>query len=563
MKKKSHFLKRALVAILVAASGLPIIGESAVFAAVQVETIYDTTPGISEFAIMDTPVILSENASIYDFFLPFDAKSVELTYSLAENAEIVLKVNDIAYSVDLAANSTNHTLVFDKVLRHSDITIEISSNKRVDLSQITFNKVNVNWVAPFMREEPNISQYEKDIQTASIIRMDSPVILVNGSKRYIDYNNITVCPQNIDGNIYLPAKALARAMGMYYEDYPEKNYCLMRMDNLIEIKALNRNCDIEHNGIFGTKEKITNPFVYVNGVCYAPVKKICEMIGKTVIYRNGLVVIDSSANRAKKIVNSDYLNVAAETLGSFVPANSGNTYYVAQTDNASDANDGTIENPFRTLEKAGRIAEAGDTVIIREGVYHEVLKPENNGTEAAPIIFKAMEGENVTVSAFDTLTSFSEVTKEDSYYNNAVTLLKANCPVDLGLTRNFVLYNGAELLQGRYPNVQTNDMAYPWPEDVKSKLWPTKGNIKVKSKYCNTPSHPDFRVYVSDTDLKQEDNYWKGATFVGEIECGWALTTGTIEYSTQGKIKLDNSSISFAGANSVRTLGRSHLIMDI
>lgn len=54
------------------------------------------------------------------------------------------------------------------------------------------------------------------------------------------------------------------------------------------------------------------------------------------------------------------------------------TYYVAITGN--DRNKGTIEEPFRNIQKAATIMAPGDTCIIREGVYRETVVPHNNGT---------------------------------------------------------------------------------------------------------------------------------------------------------------------------------------
>ena len=267
---------------------------------------------------------------------------------------------------------------------------------------------------------------------------------------------------------------------------------------------------------------------------------------KTMLYNDGMIIVEDSSVRAHAIAeNAEYTDKLTSIFASYAYKLQGNTYYVAQSSGASDDNPGTEQFPFKTLKKACEIAEAGDTVIIKNGIYREVLAPKNNGTAGAPITFKAMEGEDVTISAFDVLKGFEEVLEDDANYNKNVQLYKVATDIDLGYTRNFILYKGNEIIQGRYPNSKTNLIANSWPDGVTGPLWPTKGNIKVKSKYCNTPSHRDFRVYVSDTDLNQPDDYWKGATFIGEIERGWALTSGKIEYSTEGKIKIDNSTISF------------------
>jgi hypothetical protein len=52
--------------------------------------------------------------------------------------------------------------------------------------------------------------------------------------------------------------------------------------------------------------------------------------------------------------------------------------------------------PLATLAKACEIAQPGETVILRGGVYREVLVPKNDG-----VTFRAMNGENVAISGAD------------------------------------------------------------------------------------------------------------------------------------------------------------------
>jgi hypothetical protein len=44
---------------------------------------------------------------------------------------------------------------------------------------------------------------------------------------------------------------------------------------------------------------------------------------------------------------------------------------------ASDANPGTQEQPWKTLAQAANTAQAGDTVWIKAGIYQETLQPAN------------------------------------------------------------------------------------------------------------------------------------------------------------------------------------------
>lgn len=54
-------------------------------------------------------------------------------------------------------------------------------------------------------------------------------------------------------------------------------------------------------------------------------------------------------------------------------------YYVSQK-NAS-AGTGTKGDPFQTIGQAARVAKAGDTVVIGEGVYREWVDPQYGGAD--------------------------------------------------------------------------------------------------------------------------------------------------------------------------------------
>ncbi|MBX3028243.1 right-handed parallel beta-helix repeat-containing protein [bacterium] len=65
------------------------------------------------------------------------------------------------------------------------------------------------------------------------------------------------------------------------------------------------------------------------------------------------------------------------------------TYYVATTGN--DANPGSQAAPWRTLQKAGNVAAAGDTVHVLPGTYAG-FRPLRSGSAQAPIRFLAQAG---------------------------------------------------------------------------------------------------------------------------------------------------------------------------
>ncbi len=82
------------------------------------------------------------------------------------------------------------------------------------------------------------------------------------------------------------------------------------------------------------------------------------------------------------------------------------TYYVSPE--GSDRGKGSATNPFRTLGKACSAMKAGDTCVLKSGVYRETLKPARSGTQTAPITFRGAEGEQAVISGADVLTGWKQ-----------------------------------------------------------------------------------------------------------------------------------------------------------
>ena len=73
-------------------------------------------------------------------------------------------------------------------------------------------------------------------------------------------------------------------------------------------------------------------------------------------------------------------------------------YYIDKNHpKANDDNTGTMEQPWKTLEKANQTIIPGDTVFIRAGNYNSYIAPVNSGTTVALITYKNFRTENVIV----------------------------------------------------------------------------------------------------------------------------------------------------------------------
>ena len=83
------------------------------------------------------------------------------------------------------------------------------------------------------------------------------------------------------------------------------------------------------------------------------------------------------------------------------------TYYVS-SNKGNDRNIGTLQKPFKTIQKAADLLTACDTCYIREGTYRELLQPVNTGiSENKRIVYRAYPGEDPILTGSERISSWS------------------------------------------------------------------------------------------------------------------------------------------------------------
>lgn len=63
----------------------------------------------------------------------------------------------------------------------------------------------------------------------------------------------------------------------------------------------------------------------------------------------------------------------------------------------NDANAGTLAAPFRTISKAASVAQPGDVIQVRGGVYNAAVSISSKGTAASRITFQSYPGETAVI----------------------------------------------------------------------------------------------------------------------------------------------------------------------
>ena len=130
-------------------------------------------------------------------------------------------------------------------------------------------------------------------------------------------------------------------------------------------------------------------------------------------------------------------------MGSTVRAT---TYYVSPT--GKDTQPGTQERPFRTIQHAADVMIPGDICLIHGGLYAETVRPKVSGTVAAPIIFRAFEGETVTISGANPVTEWK---------SNGAGIFTAKWSGDMG-KNNQLFFDGKMVYEARWPNRDSDDL---------------------------------------------------------------------------------------------------------
>jgi parallel beta helix pectate lyase-like protein/Big-like domain-containing protein/dockerin type I repeat protein len=156
------------------------------------------------------------------------------------------------------------------------------------------------------------------------------------------------------------------------------------------------------------------------------------------------------------------------------------TYYVDQKHaSASDSNPGTEEEPFLTIGKGVSVAQPGDTVLVKEGLYREKVDMLCNGTAENPITLKGASGKRVIVSGADEITGWTQCTQEIAKGNANFAQIYY---VDIGWEPPRLYQDDTPLTRAREP-----DMGWFLPQ----------GGTTT--------------TLVDAVNLTQPDDYWVGA----------------------------------------------------
>jgi hypothetical protein len=145
------------------------------------------------------------------------------------------------------------------------------------------------------------------------------------------------------------------------------------------------------------------------------------------------------------------------------PAIGTNYLYIATT-GSDTTGDGTIGNPWRTIQKAAGVVNPGNTVLVRAGTYNESVTITRSGTAGSYITFMPYGSEVVTLNGNNSLTNTFYVNGADYirikgfntttytgtsiYINNSDYAIVENCNITNPNTAGTGIQGGVRMSAG-------------------------------------------------------------------------------------------------------------------
>ena len=194
----------------------------------------------------------------------------------------------------------------------------------------------------------------------------------------------------------------------------------------------------------------------------------------------------------------------------FAPLAGAETYYVEA--DADRGGNGTRRAPFRNIQAAADVMNAGDVCRIGGGVYREMVTPARSGKPGNPLVFRPQGDEEVIITGCERVKGWKKV-REHVY--------KAKVSMGLG-HENQVFADGRMMFEARWPNAGGVAPRYL---------------LGFKMATMDTGTKP---TKVVDDAIPAQD--WEGATAWVSSHKRWYSWTGKVTGSGPGYVAVENNS---------------------
>ncbi len=151
---------------------------------------------------------------------------------------------------------------------------------------------------------------------------------------------------------------------------------------------------------------------------------------------------------------------------------------------------GTIEQPYKTISKAAKVAVPGDVVQVRAGIYRETVIPTKSGTAGSPFTYQPYYNETVTISGAEIINGWT--LSSGNIYKAA---LPAKFMDESHNQSDHVFVNGIMIHLARWPNHVNPDPTYP-----------TKATLSAQST-CKTKTGNATTVVFNSKEIPPAEAY--------------------------------------------------------
>ncbi|WP_152286379.1 T9SS type A sorting domain-containing protein [Flavicella marina] len=191
-----------------------------------------------------------------------------------------------------------------------------------------------------------------------------------------------------------------------------------------------------------------------------------------------------------------------------------NDFYVSK--DGKDTNNGSVNSPFKTIQKAANSMASGDICYIKRGVYREQITITKNN-----VTFTNFENDKVIVTGADIVTGWSAS-------NQGNGIFETNYPgSESQYTMLFI--NGKRQGMARWPNNLGDEMMMPEDKSTGYEDCQVFTGVKgQKSRQVNFPNMTGF-----------PNNFFKGGVFRGINGKKWINPMGTITASSGKNLTVD------------------------
>lgn len=207
------------------------------------------------------------------------------------------------------------------------------------------------------------------------------------------------------------------------------------------------------------------------------------------------------------------------------------TYFVSSHQIGSDANPGTQSAPWRTISKAADSLRSGDTVIVQEGIYRELVIPRNSGTSENPIVYQADPGKNVIIAGSDVVSSWR--LSSGSIYSSQITWITNQVFQDGQRLQRVV--SPADLIAGSWYQDSTSMALYIVTDDNTE---PSQHLIEAARREHGIYLYQKSSITVDGFTVRQTNG--RGAIYLGTNSTGNQVRSINVSYSYGTGILLED-----------------------